>query len=224
MVWLVAAIATLFVFDAGIEALIVVQVVTWILTAVLHYYVLTRLVSPRRAARLSKARSRQIRASAIALTASSTRPGRLQALRGLILGYFTTPADVAFYSIAYSMSEALQQVVPMALAFAMMPNISRAIAARDFSFARRAYEGQLRLTAVVALPVAVTGAVLSTQVIDVFYGSDFDQAAWPLSVLLFTAAISSMGNSALWILVSSDRERVVVWLTAAAAAVSVSLE
>jgi O-antigen/teichoic acid export membrane protein len=224
LVWLISAATALIVFDAGLEALIYVQVLVWIVTATLHYFVLTKVVSVRRAARLSKARRRQITRSALALGATGAL-GLVVFMRSevFILGYFGTTAEVAFYSIAYAMAEALQQIVPVALAMAVMPNLSRAFAARDFAFAQRAYEGQLRLTAVVVLPVAVTGAVLSRQVINVFYGTDFEEAAAPLAVLLFTAGISSMGACALWVLVSSDKERVVFWLTAALATISLGL-
>ena len=104
-----------------------------------------------------------------------------------------------------------------------MPALSRALGDRDFEFARRAYEGQLRLTMLAITPVAVGGAVLSSSFIHVFYGSAFGEAALPLSVLLFSAGMSTLALCGTWVLVGSDRERLVALLYAVCAVVNLGL-
>ena len=72
-------------------------------------------------------------------------------------------------------------------------------------------------------PVAVGGVVLSSSFIHVFYGSAFGEAALPLSVLLFSAGMSSLALCGTWVLVGSDRERLVVLIYAVCAAVNLGL-
>ena len=221
---LIAATVVVVILDAGLEALIAVQVAVCVLVAMLHFAVLSRVVSIRRTSALSARSRRNIARTAIALAASSTL-GLVVFRRSevFILGYFSTPSDVAFYSIAYAMAEAVQHILPMALALAVIPSISRAFAARDFEFARRTYEGQLRLTVLAVTPVAIAGAVLSGSAINAFYGEAFDAAALPLAVLLFSAGVNRIGLCAFWVLVGSDRERLSLWITGGSAVADVSL-
>ncbi|MBA3374998.1 MAG: oligosaccharide flippase family protein [Actinobacteria bacterium] len=221
--WLVSVTVVLIVLDAELEALMAVLAVIWLLVTVLHVAVLSRVVTLRRTSAISAGSRRRIARTAIALSVSSTL-GLVVFKRSevFLLGYFSVPSDVAFYSIAYAMADALQYILPMALAFAIFPNITRAFAARDFEFARRAYEGQLRLTALAIAPVAVAGALLSDPVINILYGRAFGAAALPLAVLLFSAGVNRLGYCAFGALVGSDRERLVVWITAGSAVANLS--
>lgn len=221
---LIAATIVLLVLDAGLWSLIIAQVVVNVPITFLHFAVLRRLVPLRSRAPISRALGRNIVRTAAILTISSTL-GLVVFTRSavFILGYFAESADVAFYSIAYAMADALQLILPMALAFAIMPTISRALGEGDFQLTRRAYEGQLRLTVLVTAPIAIGGAVLSSSVIRTFYGSAFEEAAIPLSVLLFTAALRTLALTATWVLVGSDRERLVVATYAVCATVNLGL-
>ena len=221
---LAASAFVLFVVDAGLTALVLAQVVIVGLVAMLHFAVLRRVVTFRGRSSVSPAMRRRIVRSTLSLTVSTTL-GLVVTTRlsVVLLGYFATSEDVAFYSIAYSIADALQLIVPTALAFAVMPTISRALWDRDLGFARRAYEGQLRLTMLAITPVAVGGAVLSSAFIHVFYGSAFGEAALPLSVLLFSAGMKTLALCATWMLVGSDRERLVLLIYALCAAVNLGL-
>jgi O-antigen/teichoic acid export membrane protein len=212
------------VLDRGLRGLIAAQVVVWPLIAMLHFGVMARVVGLRRTVHISAETRRRMIRSTITLTASSTL-GLVVFTRSAVfmLGYFATTSDVAYYSIAFAMAEALQVALPLALAFAVMPNISRAFADGDIEFARRVYEGQLRLTALMVAPVAVAGAVLSHAVILVFYGDAFEEASGALAVLLFAAGLRSLAFCATWVLVGSDRERLVVWIYAGAVVVNIGL-
>jgi len=227
-IWVIAHLlvtaVVLVILDAGLDALLIAQVVVWVLLAGLHFAVLSRVVSIRATTAISPSSRRRIIRTATALTVSGTL-GLVVLTRSevFMLAYFSSASDVAFYSIAYAMSDALQLVLPAALIFAVSPSISRAFADGDLQFARRAYEGQLRLTALAVTPIAVAGAVLASPVINIFYGSDFGPAAVPLAVLLFAAGAKSLNFCAIWVLVASDRERLVLWITAGGAVANLSL-
>jgi O-antigen/teichoic acid export membrane protein len=227
-VWVIASFVVttiaLVVFDASLEAMVAAQVVVWIFVAVLHLVVLSPVVKLRQPRSITPETRRTIMRSSLALTASSAL-GLLVFTRSAVflLGLFADTDEVAFYSIAYAMAEAAQLWIPAALALATMPTISRALAGGDLAFARRAYEGQLRLTALAIMPVAVVGALLATSLVRVFYGQDFAAAAAPLAVLLFAIGVRMLAHCATWVLVSNDEERLVVVIYGACAAVNVGL-
>ena len=221
---LVVTIVALVVFDADLQALVAAQAVVWILVAALHFVVMNSVVMLQRDRAMTASTRRGIVRSSLALTVSSSL-GLVVFTRSavFILGYFSTTDEVAYYSIAYAMAEAAQLALPAAIAFAIMPTISRALSEGDVSFAGRAYAGQLRLTALTIMPVAVAGALLSAPVIRVFYGDDFSAAAFPLAVLLVAAGMRMLGHCANWVLVSNDDERLVVAIYGVCATVSLGL-
>ena len=219
---LIAATIVLVVLDLGLNALILALLVVWPLVALLHFGVMARVVPLRNRVRISAGTRRSMIRTTVALTASSTL-GLVVFTRSAVfmLGYFATTSEVAYYSIAYSVAESLQVALPISLAVAVMPNISRAFADADLDFARRVYQGQLRLTALLVTPVAIAGAVVSDEVIRLFYGDAFQDASGALSVLLFSMGLRSLGFCATWVLVGSDREKLVVWIYAGAVVISI---
>jgi O-antigen/teichoic acid export membrane protein len=223
---LAAAAFVLFVLDAGVTAVLVSQVVVLALSALLHSRVVSRVLGVRSLLRLESRgldRRRLVRTASVLALSSTVGLVVFKRSEVFILGYFSPSSDVAFYSIAYSMADALQLIVPTALAAAIFPSITRAFAARDHAFARRAYESQLRLTALATAPVAVAGSVLSGQVIDVLYGSAYAEAAVPLAILLWSAGVNRLGQCALGALVGAGYERLLALTVAACAVVDLGL-
>jgi O-antigen/teichoic acid export membrane protein len=221
---LAGAVVVMDVLDAGIKALIAVQIVVWFGSLALRLRVLSRIVEIRWSAEISAPLRRRIATYGASMTVTLTL-GLIvwQRSEVFILGLFRDSSEVAYYSIAYAMSDALQAILPVALTTAIFPSISRALAGRDSEFARRAYENSLRLTTMAVLPVAVAGAVLSAPAIDVLYGNEFDDAAVPFAILLFSAGAQRVGHSSTLIVLGSDRERLIMWFTAAWAVVNIGL-
>jgi O-antigen/teichoic acid export membrane protein len=131
----------------------------------------------------------------------------------VLLGVFRSPDEVAYYSIAFAMAEALQQTVPAALSLALFPALSRAFSTGDRAFMAAAYRQSIRVTALVTLPVAVAGALLADATIEVIYGREFLGAAVALQILLFSAAAGRIGFSFSSLLYAADRERLMLALT-----------
>jgi O-antigen/teichoic acid export membrane protein len=219
-----AAVIVLHGLDAEIGALIASQVIIGFATLTVYLVVLSRVVELRPRARIARERRRRINEYALAMSVTLTL-GLVVWQRSeiFILGIFTESSEVAYYSIAYAMSEALQGVIPVAFLAALFPNISRAFADRDHRFAKSAYENSLRLTTMAVLPVAVAGCLLSPSAIAVLYGDDFSDAALPLSVLLFSAGAQRIAYGSSLLLLGQDRERHIMLFTGTWAALNVAL-
>jgi O-antigen/teichoic acid export membrane protein len=218
------AIVVLLVWDAAIRALIVAQIVVGFVVLAVHFGVLSRLLEIRIRGRIPTPLKRRIASYAASMTVMSTLGLVVwQRFEVFILGYFRPSSDVAFYSIAYAMAEALQQILPAALSAALFPSLSRAFAQRDHEYAGRAYQSALRYTTMVVTPVAVTGTLLSAPAIHILYGSEFAEAVLPLAILLFSAGVQRLTYSSIAILLASDHDRLMVWFTAASAVVNAGL-
>ena len=221
---LAAAFLVLNVLHAGIGALIASQIVVGLALLTVEFVVASRLVPIRIFASISSSLRRRITAYATSMTVTLTLGLVVwQRSEVFILGLFRESSEVAYYSIAFAMSEAIQGIIPIALGAALFPNISRAFADRDHQFAQRAYESALRLTTLAVVPVAIAGALLSASVIQLLYGDAFDDAAMPLAVLLFSAGAQRVTQNGALIVFGSDRERLMMWFTAAWAAFNVTL-
>jgi O-antigen/teichoic acid export membrane protein len=218
------AIVVLLVWDAAIRALIVCQIVVGFVVLAVHLGVLSRLVEIRIGGKIPTPLKRRIASYAASMTVMSTLGLVVwQRFEVFILGYFRPSSDVAFYSIAYAMAEALQQMLPAALSAALFPSLSRAFALRDHEYAGRAYQSALRYTTMMITPVAVTGALLGGPAIHILYGDQFAAAALPLAILLFSAGVQRLTYSSIAILLASDHDRLMVWFTAAFAVVNAGL-
>ena len=220
---LAAAFLVLNVLHAGIGALIASQIIVGLALLTVEFIVASRLVPIRIFASISSSLRRRITAYATSMTVTLTLGLVVwQRSEVFILGLFRESSEVAYYSIAFAMSEAIQGIIPIALGAALFPNISRAFADRDHQFAQRAYESALRLTTLAVVPVAIAGA-LQRVGIQVLYGDAFDDAAMPLAVLLFSAGAQRVTQNGALIVFGSDRERLMMWFTAAWAAFNVTL-
>lgn len=221
---LTAALVVLHVLDSGVRVLISAQVLVLFGVAILDVVLVSRIIEIRVFAGVTRRLRRRIVSYASSLTLTMTLGLVVwQRSEVFILGLFQPAQDVAFYSIAFAMSESLQNIFPLALTAALFPSITRAFAIGDRAFANRAYVSSLRLTAMAVAPVAFAGSLLSVPAIDVLYGREFHPAALPLSVLLFAAAIQRLGYCNQEILLASDHERQIVGLIAGSAAVNLGL-
>ena len=221
---LAGAVVVMLLFDAAIRALIVAQIAVGCLVLAVSLGVLSRLVEIRIRGRIPTPLKRRIASFAASMTVISTLGLVVwQRFEVFILGFFRPSSDVAFYSIAYAMAEALQQILPAALSAALFPSLSRAFAQRDHEYAGRAYQSALRYTTMVITPVAVTGTLLSAPAIHILYGNQFAAAALPLAILLYSAGVQRLTYSSIAILLASDHDRLMVWFTAGSAVVNAGL-
>jgi len=219
-------LGTLAVLGAGggLASLLLVQLAVGVVVLALHYLALRpALPGPSRGSLGTALRSR-VASYGAAVTGMSVLDLIVwQRSEVVFLGIFRDSSEVAFYSIAFALAEALQQIVPSAVGNALFPNLSRAFEVGDRRFLERAYHDSIRFLVLVTTPVAVAGSVLAAPAVGLVYGEAFLPAAVAVQILLFSAGAHRVGLAFSSLLYAADRERLMLATTVGWAALNVGL-
>ena len=105
------------------------------------------------------------------------------------LGAYAPAHDVAFYGMAYSLSSMAMKLVPGTLIGLLIPKMSRAVGSGDGEGLGELFEKSCRYMAMLALPVAVGGALLARPIVHLLYGSAYDPVAGLMGALLVANAL-----------------------------------
>ena len=138
------------------------------------------------------------------------------------LAHYSTDAQIAFYSIAYSAVAALR-LIPRSLAQATAPAFATLYGGQAFDRIGSGYSRSLRLLLTASLPLTAAGLALGPELIEEVYGHDYAGAAGPVRILLVAfpvIALSSLANS---LLAGYGRIRLPLTANAVGAAVDVAL-
>src|SRR5207249_3126657 len=115
------------------------------------------------------------------------------------LAHYSSDAQIAFYSIAYSAVAALR-LIPRALAGSTAPAFATLYGAQAFDRIRSGYSRALRLLVIATLPLTAAALALGPELIEEIYGNDYTGAGTPVRILLTVfpmVALSSLANSLL---------------------------
>jgi PST family polysaccharide transporter len=215
-----AALTFVLVQDEG-DAWIVMALFTGpaVLTAVFTIGLLFRIVDAMRP-RLRPALA-AIRGSA-ALFAGSAGLTLYTSMNVVLLGFLGTKADVANFSAAERIVRAAMQLIQPVMA-AIYPRIALLDSSGKTERARRLlFTGSGLVVALAALGAAVA-IVLSSEIIRLIYGPDFDDAAGVLRVLAPIMPLSAItGGAATWLMVKRRDSRLML-ITLAGGILNVAL-
>jgi O-antigen/teichoic acid export membrane protein len=138
------------------------------------------------------------------------------------LAHYSSNAQIAFYSIAYSAVAALR-LIPRALAGSTAPAFATLFGAEAFDRIRSGYSRSLRLLVIATLPLTAAALALGPELIEEIYGGNYAGAGTPVRILLIAfpvIALSSLANS---LLSGFGKIRVPLMANAIAAAFDVAL-
>ena len=122
----------------------------------------------------------------------------------LFLRVFSSPSDIAFFSIAYTIGFALAALIPGAYAALLLPMMSRESA--ESSLAAETYPRSLRYLMLLAAPMAVGTWLLGEYLILTLYGEAYRPAVMALFWVIAGVAISATSQAAVSLLVSQDQQ------------------
>jgi O-antigen/teichoic acid export membrane protein len=117
----------------------------------------------------------------------------------ILLEHYSTRAEIAFYSIAFSTFMALR-LVPQALGGATAPAFATLFGADEPDRIRSGYSRSARLLLLASLPLAAAGLALGPELIEEIYGHSYASVGRPVQILLLAfpvVALSSLANSLL---------------------------
>ena len=140
------------------------------------------------------------------------------------LGLWEPAAEVAYYAMAFALAQMAMRMIPGTLVGLLIPSMSRSFGAGDMGQVASIYRAAGRWMAVLAVPVAVGGALLAPALVEVLYGRGYLPMAAPLAVMLAAgAAVMTFGFPASSVLYAVEGQRWLVRVGFVAAAINVAL-
>jgi O-antigen/teichoic acid export membrane protein len=139
----------------------------------------------------------------------------------LMLGFLLSSTAVGLYSAAYRPLTA-PLTISATYGMGLFPALSRAISENSQQFTELVLRS-LRLTAIGAIPIGVTGSFLAVPLVDLLFGADYAGAAPVLQVLSWSAALVLLRVTFRQALAASGRQRLDLICAAAATSVNVGL-
>jgi O-antigen/teichoic acid export membrane protein len=126
------------------------------------------------------------------------------------LSIFSTPAQIAFFNVAFIFASRTIILLPGALTGILLPAMSEVYGGGNRDELARVHVTATRYLAMLCLPLCLGGIAVSRQMFPVFYGSDF-QPAWIIfSILIVGGTVGSVATSSSSLLYGAELQKVVV--------------
>ncbi len=139
----------------------------------------------------------------------------------VLLQYFQGDDAVGWYNAASKWVMNMLNIIPSLFTFAVFPVLSRQ-AAEDRGRLRRSFQLSAKLLTIVALPTAVTIALMARPMVWLLSGPQYlPQGAITLRLLVWSILFGWINSLTNYVLIALDRQRHVVWASAARVAFAV---
>jgi O-antigen/teichoic acid export membrane protein len=140
------------------------------------------------------------------------------------LAKFARSEDVAFYSLAFSLSATILNFLPGAVAGVLMPMISQRRGASDEGDIDRLFVVGTRYIAMFALPIGVGAGVLAVPFVSLLYGPSYMPAAGALQILLIGAVFGTITRASASVLYGTAHHGFLLKMGCAFAVVNIILD
>jgi O-antigen/teichoic acid export membrane protein len=140
------------------------------------------------------------------------------------LAKFARSQDVAFYSLAFSLSTTILNFLPGAVAGVLMPMISQRRGASDEQDIDRLFVAGTRYIAMLSLPIGVGAGILAVPLVSLLYGPSYLPATRALQILLVGAVWGTIARASASVLYGTAHHGFLLKMGAAFAVVSVVLD
>lgn len=140
------------------------------------------------------------------------------------LGYFRTPQEVAYYSVAFGLASAAMTILPGSLTNVLMPIMSEAYGKNDELKLKKLFLESTRYLMILAVPITVGGIVLAAPIMNVVYGLDYAQAVPALMCLFVPACAMSIGTGGSSLQYGIERQGFILKLGIVLAVINILLD
>ena len=139
-----------------------------------------------------------------------------------LLQYFSTPEQIAIYSIPYTAVETLL-FLPQAIAFVVGPTLTTLYGAGELGRVREGFARSVRIVVTVMTVLTMYAMLTGPTAVVIFYGSEYEGAGEVLRILLLSAPLVPLWTLTGALLVSLGRQWFATGVIAAAASVTIVL-
>jgi len=141
----------------------------------------------------------------------------------LFLNMFDTAASAGYFKVAYQLATGIMLLVPGVFGAVLLPMMAKAQSQGREEGGRR-FVAVTSYLALLAAPVVAFGSTFSGPVIALLYGASYATAAPVFAWCLFACALGTVIQGATSLLVSADRQHIVLILTIALGALKMALD
>lgn len=140
------------------------------------------------------------------------------------LGRFSSPEEVGFYSLAFTLALHARRLLPTAVGEVLFPVIARLEGLRDAWGMANATVHATRYLAMIGFPLAAGGIVLARPLVRALFGEAWAPAGPVLALLLASAGIVALSHPAAAVIWSKERHRFLLTSAAALAVAKTALD
>lgn len=126
------------------------------------------------------------------------------------LSIYSTSSEIAFYNLAYILSNRTMILLPGALTGILLPAMSEVYGGGNKEELAKVHANSTRYLAMLTLPLCLGGIAISGQLFPVLYGQSYQPASTLFVILLLGGTIGSITSSSSLLLYGAERQGVVV--------------
>lgn len=141
----------------------------------------------------------------------------------LFLKWYSTLAQIGFYTIAYSISSKLSDVAGT-FSSALLPVYSESYGRSGVLDLGPVFVNALKYLQMLMVPLCFLGIVIAGPFVHLTYGAQFLQVVPPLQLLFASAAVTSVGVVISPLLVGTDKQSVIAKYGTAVAVLNIALD
>jgi O-antigen/teichoic acid export membrane protein len=118
---------------------------------------------------------------------------------------FSTAENIAFYSLAFTIGYMAMQI-PAVFSSLLIPYFSEIYGKTDTAGLKNGYVNSTRYLAFISFPIGIGGAVLSTPLIELAYGSEYLGSAIPAQIILLFNSFGAVSRASSSILYGTEEQ------------------
>jgi O-antigen/teichoic acid export membrane protein len=141
----------------------------------------------------------------------------------LFLNLYATSSEAGYFKVAYQLATGIMLLVPGVFGALLLPMMAKALRQGREVAARRFVKATSYLV-LLAAPVVVFGMCFAVPVIALLYGSAYAAAAPVFALIILSSGIATATQGASSLLVSADRQHVILLLTIVFGALKIGLD
>lgn len=130
----------------------------------------------------------------------------------LFLNLFDSAASAGYFKVAYQLASGIMLLVPGVFSAVLLPMMAKALSEGRAAGGRR-FVMVTSYLALLAAPVVAFGACFAGAVIGLLYGAAYAAAAPVFALCMLASALGTTAQGATSLLVSADRQHVILTLT-----------
>lgn len=130
----------------------------------------------------------------------------------LFLNMFASAAEAGYFKVAYQLASGIMLLVPGVFSAVLLPMMAKALSEGRAAGGRR-FVVVTSYLALLGAPVVAFGACFAGAVIGLLYGAAYAAAAPVFALCMLASALNTSAQGATSLLVSADRQHVILTLT-----------